>query len=709
LSNIYNLIPENLQSNKTITELIREYDNNLKNLDDYTNIVNFDFFLNAYDNLTNDIRKELLGIHLQEIFDIINGFGDNQEVFDEFKRIYESLGVSTANLNIVASIDASISTEYIAASKNFKESKGTQRGFFFVYDLINKAGLNIIDNGNVFNIKEGSLFNQNEPYTYRIESSLYKSVYDASIKKLSHPIGFIQTFNQLINTIFEDNYNYNVNTVVDKFDINCYTYIDGIKQLTTINLLNDTLGRIKNTNTYITNNKETVVVDFIPLSPSSLYKNGYRLIVDSTGLLTLYNRERNYIITDFDYNGLYIGEQIDLYITELELIDTKVGILRPNFETRNILYKDTSIISDISFKEYTIIDSKELKIRYKIFGNTEWVYCNIPLTNKTLSSDKKYFNIKTFTYDDILNFTQDYNGRIVKVFDSACKADYIIRKVYELAVKDYSTENDINKITNTYFDYTGDYFPRNITFDNISWIIGSSLIDPNAAVTTKPFLTIGENDTNNNNYLIGYNNNIYDKQYSKTIPTNDVNIINRNTNYPIYKKTIDDNSYSISSKYTIQPNPDGILWEYNIEELHSKDDIISSDYSIVSEWLIGNGTKDIGIDFNTTTLTNYIVNENIISGDSVNTMLFTSEIYNAYTVTGILDTFKTNNIIETNATTVNAKDDYTKFNIYSSPEWFIGVNIIANDTNQVPIIGDINLSDLVSYDFNVNSINISER
>lgn len=582
------LVPQNLKDNESISKLLNLYFSEISNIDTENpfELLNTKYLDSKLPDISGTIKNELLKIHLDEVFKVIDNLKDDEEVMQKFKNMYELLGISMEDFTLVSNISDIIDSEYISASKSFKSRKGTRTGFFYIYDLINRANIQAIDNEPLFRLLEGSSDNPYEPYVYRIESSLYPDVYDKTIVPLTHPAGFEYIFSRLLYLILEDNYNILDKTELTKLIIGCYIDTPNGRVLETVDALDGRFGEFKSIN-IITNEdqEEKVIIDFYPIDQFAIDANynGFRIIKEFNGNMSRYTRQ------DIVYPPDYPTETWYLDISDVQLIDENHGILE-SFKV-NRCYKGSSInvIDEISFKEYTIIDKEVLRIKFKIFGDKPdtWYTSLIPLTSKVISSDKKFFNKEYFTRKEILDYAIDYNGRLIEEKSLGCQFSYTIEKSYELAVsEDIINETKIFEIE--------DDFSRKSIFGDTAHYIGQYIMDYN----TEPLFQIpiiGHLDSNNEYYEIGLKSKI---KTNKDFFDNTLDIIDYDNEYNVaYEKLSFNINYNLNTNtnlYTIVKEPYEVGGFFKDEEIlirENSDFNFINSYNIYTDYISYKGTE----------------------------------------------------------------------------------------------------------------------
>lgn len=450
------LIPENFQDVESLDKLLEIYFSSTADSDeivkDPLKVLSTDFLIKKTNDTLNvnydKIKEELFKIHLQEIFKTFEEVESNEDIYNKFKILYAALGISDDELKIAANIDEKINEEYINAAKSFKTKKGTKAGFFFVYDIINKAGIQALNNDAIFDIIEGTDDNPNQPYQYTIKTTLYKEVVKETLIPLAHPLGFEWHFIRLLFLYLEDYFGLNQIKTIKDIVITCY-YGNDINQTPVID---STFGAVRDfTIDTDQDQNEKVVIDFEPLNPYPgilpSKQNGLRLIRDYNGRITLFNKQRKQIVEEAPYNG----STKYLEISELRLAETNTGLLDIFKSGILDVYKDDedvdldgitdyTYVTEARFREYTIIDRDYVDLEYQIVGDLpdKWYRTRIPLQNKSVSENKKLFEAVHINRDDIFDNSFDYDGTVEKDYGN-CLLTYGTEYAYEVTTSDIST------------------------------------------------------------------------------------------------------------------------------------------------------------------------------------------------------------------------------------------------------------------------------
>jgi len=437
-----NITPQHLKDNKAIAGLLKLYNSLSQDTSDILenplDILDTDFLISKFEETENvrfdDIRKELFKIHLQEIYQTFEEIGESEEIYKKFAGVYEALGISPDELKIVADIDKSINSEYLNAADSFKTKKGTIAGFFFVYDIINRAGIQAINDDAFFRLIEGTKENPRAPYEYTVETSLYREVFDRTVVPLAHPVGFNWNFIRLLFLMLEDYFGLEQIKALRDTRLTCFG--EGKVILNQQEIVDSKIyGTVKNfTITVDQNKREQVIIDYNPLDGTE--GNGLRLLRDFDSSITLFDRQSVKVLRDAK-TGEPTGQTQYLEITDIRLVHAQQGELTVNKVQRTLLEETFEVIESISFKEYSIVDAEFLDIEYRIReGEDKWNIARIPLTDKVVSSDIKYFEPKEFSRNDIFVYSLSYNGRIVEAKGTNCLLTYKASYSYKVSTKD---------------------------------------------------------------------------------------------------------------------------------------------------------------------------------------------------------------------------------------------------------------------------------
>ena len=439
------ITPQYLKDNETISKLLDIYNSSFAESEEVLSnplqLLDSDFLVKKMEEGSdkfNDIRKELFKIHLQEIYQSFEDIGDSEEIYKKFTKVYEALNIPVQELKIVAELDKSISSEYLEAASSFKTKKGTKSGFFFVYDIINRAGIQAINSETFFNLVEGTKENVNEPFQYTVETSLYKEVFNKTVVPLAHPVGFNWNFIRLLFLTMEDYFGLEKIETLSDTALTCYGSADEANRVEIVK--SKIYGELKNFNSAINqDNDEEIVIDYYPIDKSTY--NGLRLTRQFNGRVILYDRQS---IKQVEKDGITDTQYLEIAEIRVKKEQDQNGILFINRIDRTLLNETFEVIESIDFKEYTIIDKTYIDIEFRIKDDFEnhWNSTRLYFNNKEVSDDIKYFKNQNFDREYIISHCLSYNGRIVEDKGSNCLLSYKAKYTYKLITKDISENID---------------------------------------------------------------------------------------------------------------------------------------------------------------------------------------------------------------------------------------------------------------------------
>ena len=152
-------------------------------------------------------RHDLLKFHLNELFSAIEATYKDEQFFKRMTKDFEKLGMKPSDFKIEEKFLSSLNQSNINSNKSFNQNKGKLISFIYAFHIVSQSGLQGFNASNGF-MKVLQNFNEKTkepiPFSYRVESSLYKETFDCMIKPLVHPIGFGFSFATLLTFIFED-------------------------------------------------------------------------------------------------------------------------------------------------------------------------------------------------------------------------------------------------------------------------------------------------------------------------------------------------------------------------------------------------------------------------------------------------------------------------------------------------------------------------
>ena len=433
--------PQNLLDIESIKTLVELYTTQYGDINDIletpVDLLNTDFLIDKINKSSNkvnnknfnEIKRELFKINLEEVFEVFENIKDSEEIYRKFKGIYETLGLDANSLKIAKDLESEINSQYLEASESFKSKKGTRAGFFFIYDIINKSGIENFVNDPYFKLTEDKV----HPFTYKVESSLYKEIYEKTIVPLSHPVGFCWDFIRLISLNITDYFGLTKSITVQDAVMTCYPD-KNYDKVTEVSLINEKRwGALKDFRSETDKDKEEeLIFDFY--SKDGNKNNGIRIKKFFNERICIYDRELEKQVTD-EKTGKIGIKYLD--IKSIELTNATDGIIELNKINRRLFDDSLEVIESFKFSEYTIMDNNFLDIRYKISeGDDVWITSHIPLTNKKISKNIKFFETIEIDRETIFKYSYDYDGRIIEDKSKSCRIEYKAIYTYKVETTD---------------------------------------------------------------------------------------------------------------------------------------------------------------------------------------------------------------------------------------------------------------------------------
>jgi len=513
------LVPDSIRENEKVNSLLEIYMDYMKDssyLSAYPNEVRDLDFLNYKYEETNDVRyrdakKEVLDMYLQEIVRTFDNVQSSEVVFNKFKKIYEILDLPVNDIVMDNKLQEVLDSSYINSNKDYKQKKGTAAAFYYIFDLVNKAQLQDVSEGDFLNVLEGTELDPNEPFSYRVESSIYKEVFDEAVKPLAHPLGFDYLFYKLVTAIFEDFYSVEITKKVDVLTHTSYNVENGAK----------------------------TVIDLLDGGEAIKYEEYDVKGSKNVSILVQYQEEPTLVQIVKDYeNKVRFYDFTNIEVSNVKLSDVNDGVIDETSLNTN------GSTDYIKYRQYSLNDDRNLLVMFQIFGDSseEWYYSSIeidlggdiPLDN----NDKKYYERRTITSEEILERSRAYNGRLIKTLPSTDTLQYNVQVLETIVISDEET-TDIE-------DESIDYFQRELTTVSNGWFIGEPSFDPDRDAYNK-YQVIGDTDAS---FHIGKDFDARTQRYNETFTAQE---IANNQDNILYSDGIAMEEYSFVDSYNFDP------------------------------------------------------------------------------------------------------------------------------------------------------------
>jgi hypothetical protein len=293
------ILPESLRINNLYLDVVQiigeAIDENMPTAVDISKIA---------DSKNPEIKNELLKTYLENITFAFKKAITDDTVVKRLTKAYNDLGMQYVPISENSLFQKVNISEYFSTSKGFKQSKGKATGIEYAYNLLRKMNIQPLDNSEetidpIFSVKEGTEKNPNEPFTFIVTGSLYKEIYEASVKPIAHPVGFGYLYYRLMQLNF-----------IDYIDL----YISYKNVVIKVNCSSGTSDDYSNI-PVISIDKETD--EYSNLKITIVFSDNTKLIKDFSGLITLYKID-NTIIKQYS-SGCSLFLQYDIEIkTKLE-------------------------------------------------------------------------------------------------------------------------------------------------------------------------------------------------------------------------------------------------------------------------------------------------------------------------------------------------------------------------------------------------------
>jgi hypothetical protein len=364
------ILPESLKINKLYLDVVQiigeAIDENLPTAVNISKIA---------ESKNPEIKNELLKTYLENIDFAFRKVITDDTVVKRLTRAYNDLGmqyVPISETNFIKGIDF---LEYFSTSKEFKQSKGKATGIEYAYNLLRRMGIQPLDNSEetidpIFSVKEGTETNPNEPFTFIVTGSLYKEIYEASVKPIAHPVGFGYIYYKLTQLNFID--------YVDLYIV----YKNIIIKVNCSSGTSDDYSSIP----VISINEETD--EYAKSKVTIVFSNNTKLIKDFSGIVTLYKID-NTIIKQHS-SGCALFLQYDIEVKTRLKDDLVIEIEYPDYDLVYCKYTIPPIGDNLITGMFTVDEHCEDTIGERLFVDTFTV--GIPAQNvKNLEDVLEYY------------------------------------------------------------------------------------------------------------------------------------------------------------------------------------------------------------------------------------------------------------------------------------------------------------------------------
>ena len=162
-----------------------------------------------YESDNENIKIALVKTYLNSLYNVISKAQTNKVIKNKLDE-HELLDVP-----LKTKITSILNEENSIVGKVQKQKTGTKVGIEYAYNLAMylETGSQVSD----FNIEEV------QPFHFKTDGSLFKEMYEAVVKPISHPIGFTYDYSQVIKDSITDFFGVNILYDFSKIEVRCFT------------------------------------------------------------------------------------------------------------------------------------------------------------------------------------------------------------------------------------------------------------------------------------------------------------------------------------------------------------------------------------------------------------------------------------------------------------------------------------------------------
>lgn len=405
---LFDTLPTHLTNDKDFTDILRlffdvieeRYELSQDLIQSKMIDVLFEKFLKTNNLRLYNRRAELLKFHLNELFLAVENAYKDETFYKRIKSDFEKLGLETpSNLNIEEKLLKSLNQQRVNSNKIFNKNKGKLISFIYAFQVISNASIQ------AFNASDGFIriienihptTGEPIPFSYRVESSLYKETFDTIIKPLTHPIGFGNAFATLLTFIFEDYFLVKETKTLESCVIRCLNP-DGTYSETNV-LENKFLGF----NETLTDKGTEFWLKYSDKDTNEIKK----LLVSSDNIIKIYS------LDNLKIKSIRLKDPLQGFFNEIK--DTNGNIQAIDYHQYFINRKKSlwlffTLDNDLSNKEYTSIINYDPDQFSVVVGES-------------------YLKPMRISAADIINSVYgDFHGRLVETLSRTCGVHYNIK------------------------------------------------------------------------------------------------------------------------------------------------------------------------------------------------------------------------------------------------------------------------------------------
>ena len=405
---LFDTLPTHLTNDKDFTDILRlffdvieeRYELSQDLIQSKMIDVLFEKFLKTNNLRLYNRRAELLKFHHNELFLAVENAYKDETFYKRIKSDFEKLGLETpSDLNIEEKLLKSLNQQRVNSNKIFNKNKGKLISFIYAFQVISNASIQ------AFNASDGFIriienihptTGEPIPFSYRVESSLYKETFDTIIKPLTHPIGFGNAFATLLTFIFEDYFLVKETKTLESCVIRCLNP-DGTYSETNV-LENQFLGF----NETLTDKGTEFWLKYSDKDTNEIKK----LLVSSDNIIKIYS------LDNLKIKSIRLKDPLQGFFNEIKDLSGNIQAIDYHqyfINRKKSLWLFFTLDNDLSNKEYTSI-------------------INYDPDNFSVVVGESYLKPMRISAADIINSVYgDFHGRLVETLSRTCGVHYNIK------------------------------------------------------------------------------------------------------------------------------------------------------------------------------------------------------------------------------------------------------------------------------------------
>lgn len=160
------------------------------------------------------IKEELVKIYLDDLYKVFKTLQVNQKVVEKIEKINAAFGTEYYKVDVIFNIAKYINEEHFLTFKSYKEKKGTEDAIRYIYELVGRKLLSE-DSKVPFALIEY------EPFNFNVSGNLPSELYEAVVRPLAHPLGFVYQYSQLVSILLEDVFLSTISYNTNALEVRC--------------------------------------------------------------------------------------------------------------------------------------------------------------------------------------------------------------------------------------------------------------------------------------------------------------------------------------------------------------------------------------------------------------------------------------------------------------------------------------------------------